>query len=120
MSNYIDGFVLTIARNNLPAYQRMARKAGRLWREHGALAYVECAGDDMNAAGMVSFPKLAKAKPCEVVIFAWATFKSRRARDAANAAIMKDPRIAGMCDTSKRIVDCKRMAYGGFKVLVRL
>lgn len=120
MSHYIDGFVLAIARKNLAAYRRMARKAGKVWREHGALAYVECAGDDMNAADMVSFPKLAKAKPGEVVIFAWAAFKSRRARDKANAAIMQDPRIAGMCDTSKRIVDCKRMAYGGFKVLVQL
>ena len=120
MDNYIDGFVLTIARRNLAAYQRMARKAGQVWREHGALAYVECAGDDMNAAGMIPFPKLAKAKPGEVVIFAWAAFKSRRARDRANAAIMKDPRIAGMCDASKQIVDCKRMAYGGFKVLVQL
>jgi uncharacterized protein YbaA (DUF1428 family) len=74
----------------------------------------------MNAEGMISFPKLAKAKPDQVVIFSWAAFKSRRARDRANAAIMKDPRIAGMCDASKQIVDCKRMAYGGFKVLVQL
>ena len=120
MSNYVDGFVLTIARRNLAAYQRMARKAGKVWRDHGALAYVECAVDDTAAPGMIAFPKLAKAKPGEVVIFSWAVFKSRRDRDRANAAIMKDARIARMGAEAKRVVDCSRMAYGGFKILVEI
>jgi uncharacterized protein YbaA (DUF1428 family) len=119
MSNYVDGFILTIPKKDLAAYQRLARKAGKVWRDHGALAYVECAGDDMNAPEMIPFPELANARADQVVIFAWAVFKSRRDRDKANAAIMKDPRIEKMCAESKQLVDCKRMAYGGFKVIVQ-
>lgn len=120
MSNYIDGFVLTIARKNLAGYRRIARMASKVWRDHGAIAYVECAGDDMRAPQMIPFPKLAKARKNETVIFSWAAFKSRAARDKANAAIMKDPRITKMGEECKRLVDCKRMAYGGFKVIVQL
>ena len=119
MAQYVDGFVLPIARKNLAAYRRMARQAGKVWRDHGALAYLECAGDDTNAPDMIPFPKLAKARDDEVVILAWAVFKSRRDRDRANAAIMKDPRIAKMCTVSRNLVDCKRMTYGGFKVIVQ-
>ena len=118
MANYIDGFVLPIPADKLADYKRLATKAGKIWRKHGALAYFECAGDDMNAEGLIPFPKLAKAKEGEIVIFAWAVFKSRAHRDKANAAIMKDPTMAGMCDAAKAIVNCKRMAYGGFKVIV--
>lgn len=120
MSHYVDGFVLPIARKNLAAYRRIARRAGKIWREHGALAYVECVGDDMNVPHMVPFPTLARAKKSEVVIFAWAVFPSRRHRDKANAAIMSDPRLAAMCDESKRLLDFSRMACGGFKVIVEL
>jgi uncharacterized protein YbaA (DUF1428 family) len=120
MSQYVDGFVLVIARKDLAGYRRIATKAGKVWREHGALAYFECAGDDMQPDCGIPFPKLAKAKEDEIVIFAWAVFNSRRDRDKANAAIMKDERIAAMCDESKKVVDCKRMAYGGFKVIVQV
>jgi len=118
MAQYVDGFILPIPANKLADYKRIATKAGKIWRKHGALAYFECAGDDMNAPGMISFPKLAKAKEGEIVIFAWAVFKSRAQRDKANAAIMKDETLAGMCDEAKAIVSCKRMAFGGFNVIV--
>jgi len=118
MSQYIDGFVLTIKRDNLAAYKKIATAAGKIWREHGALEYRECALEDAGADGMIPFPKLTKAKEDEVVIFAYAAFKSRKHRDAANKAIMADPRIAKIC--SAGIVDCKRMAYGGFTSIVSL
>jgi uncharacterized protein YbaA (DUF1428 family) len=119
MAQYVDGFVLPIAKDKLSDYRRLATKAGRIWKEHGALAYFECAGDDMKADSMIPFPKMAKAKEDEVVIFAWAVFKSKAHRDKANAAIMKDQRVAAMCEESKGIVNCKRMAYGGFKSLLK-
>ncbi len=120
MSKYIDGFVLSIPKDKLAAYKRVATKAGKLWREHGALEYRECVGDDMEVEHMLAFPKLAKSKPDEVVIFAYAVFESRKHRDAANKKIMADPRIAAMGTESKAIFDCKRMAYGGFKTLVQV
>lgn len=118
MPHYVDGFVIPVPKKNLKNYQRIAKKASKIWREHGALAYYECVGDDMKVKGMTAFPKLANAKPSEVVMFSWALFKSRRDRDKANKAIMADPRIAAMCDESMKLFDCKRMAYGGFKVIV--
>lgn len=118
MSQYIDGFVLTIKRGNLAAYKKVATAAGKIWREHGALEYRECALEDAGAEGMIPFPKLTKAKEDEVVIFAYAVFKSRKHRDSANKAIMADERIAKIC--SADIVDCKRMAYGGFTSIVSL
>lgn len=118
MANYLDGFVLSIPRARLADYRRLAAKAGRIWRAHGALEYREYAADDVKAPGMVPFPKLAKARRGDVVIFAFATFRSRRHRDAANKKIMADPKLAGMCEASQGIVDCRRMAYGGFLRLV--
>jgi len=118
MSNYVDGFVLAVKKDRLAEYKRMATKASKIWREHGALDYWECAGDDMEVKGMVAFPKLAKAKEDEVVIFAWVVFASRQARDKANKAIMADERLASMMDPKNPPFDCKKMAYGGFKVLV--
>ncbi len=118
MSQYIDGFVLTVPKKNLAAYRKIATKASKVWRDHGALEYRECVGDDMKVQGTVAFPKLAKAKPGEVVIFAYVVFKSRRHRDAANKKIMADPRIGAMCDEVKAVFDCSKMAYGGFKTLV--
>ena len=120
MSQYIDGFVLSIPKEKLAAYKKVATKAGKIWREHGALEYRECVGDDMEVKDMVAFPKLAKAKPDEVVIFAYAVFESRKHRDAVNKKIMADPRLAAMCATTSAIFDCKRMAYGGFKTLVEV
>ena len=120
MSPYIDGFVLSIPEDKLADYKKLATKAGKIWREHGALEYRECVGDDMEAKDMVAFPKMAKSKPGEVVIFAYAVFKSRQHRDAVNKKIMADPRLAAMCGSTGAIFDCKRMAYGGFKTLVQV
>ena len=120
MSQYIDGFVLSVPKDKLAAYKKLATKAGRIWREHGALEYRECVGDDMEMKCLVSFPKLAKSKSGEVVIFAYARFESRKHRDAANKKIMADPRLAAMCTAVSAIFDCKRMAYGGFKTIVEL
>jgi uncharacterized protein YbaA (DUF1428 family) len=120
MHTYIDGFLLCIPREKLPDYTRVATQAGQIWREHGALAYHECAGDDMNAKDMVAFPSLAQAGPDEIVIFSWAVFRSREHRDEANAKIMADPRLSEICSSSGAIFDYKRMAYGGFKTIVAI
>ncbi len=114
---YVDGFVLPVPKKNLQAYRRIAQKAGRIWREHGALEYRECAGDDLNVKWGVPFPRRIKLKPGETVFFSWIVFKSRAHRDRVNAKVMKDPRLANM-DPKSLPFDCKRMVYGGFKVLV--
>lgn len=118
MSQYIDGFVLTIPKDKLAAYKKVATKAAKIFKEHGALEYRECVGDDLDAPGMLPFPKLTKAKAEELVIFAYVVYPSKKVRDAANESIMNDPRMAAMCEASGAIFDCKRMAYGGFKTLV--
>ena len=115
---YVDGYVLPVPKKNLTAYRRMAEKAGKIWREHGALEYRECAGDDLKVKFGVPFPRLAKAKPGETVVFSWIVFESRAHRDRVNARVMKDPRIANMCDHKSMPFDFKHMAWGGFKVLV--
>jgi uncharacterized protein YbaA (DUF1428 family) len=116
--SYVDGFVLPVPKKNLAAYRRMAAKAGKVWREHGALEYRECGGDDLKVKFGLPFPKLAKVKAGETVFFSWIVYKSRAHRDAVNAKVMKDPRLAEMMDPKKMPFDVKRMAYGGFKVLV--
>ncbi len=115
---YVDGFVLPVPKKNLPTYRRMAQKAGKIWRECGALDYKECVGDDLKTKMGVPFPKSAKAKPGETVVFSYIVYKSRAHRDRVNAKVMKDPRIAAMCDPKSMPFDVKRMVYGGFKVLV--
>ena len=115
---YVDGYVLSVPKKNLPAYRRLALKAGKLWREHGALDYKECVGDDLNTKMGVPFPKSVRTKSGETVIFAYVVFKSRTHRDRVNAKVMKDPRIQSMCDPNNMLFDCKSMVYGGFKVLV--
>ncbi len=115
---YVDGFVLPVPKKNLRTYFQMAKKAGKIWREHGALEYRECAGDDLKVKFGVPFFRSAKTKPGETVVFSWIVFKSRAHRDRVNAKVMKDPRIKGMCDEESMPFDVKRMAYGGFKVLV--
>jgi uncharacterized protein YbaA (DUF1428 family) len=115
---YVDGYVLPVPKKNLQAYRRMAQKAGKIWREHGALEFRECVGDDLNVKMGVPFPRMIKLKPGETVVFSWIRFKSRAHRDRANAKVMKDPRIASMMDTKALPFDAKRMLYGGFKVLV--
>ena len=115
---YVDGFVLPIPKKNLRAYRRIARKAGKIWREHGALEYRECAGDDLRAKGVMPFPRMVRLKRGETVAFSWIVYKSRGHRDRVNAKVMKDPRLAKMIDPKAMPFDVKRMAYGGFKVLV--
>jgi uncharacterized protein YbaA (DUF1428 family) len=115
---YVDGFVLPVPKKKLAAYRRMAQKAGKVWREHGALDYKECAGDDLKVKGLVSFPRMAKLKPGETVVFAYIVYKSRAHRNQVNAKVIKDPRLAKMMDPKSMPFDVKRMAYGGFKVLV--
>ncbi len=115
---YVDGFVLPVPKKNLQAYRRMAQKAGKIWREYGALDYKECVGDDLKTKMGVPFPKSAKAKPGETVVFSYIVYRSRAHRDRVNAKVMKDPRIAAMCDPKSMPFDVKRMAYGGFKILV--
>ena len=115
---YVDGFVLTVQKKNLAAYCRMAKRASKIWREHGALEYRECVGDDLKVKFGVPFPRLVRAKPGETVVFSWIVCKSRAHRDRVNAKVMKDPRINELCDSKSMPFDVKRMAYGGFKVLV--
>jgi uncharacterized protein YbaA (DUF1428 family) len=115
---YVDGFVLPVPKKNLAAYRRIAAKAGKVWREHGALEFRECVGDDLKTKKIKSFPSLVKPKPGETVVFSWIVFKSRAHRDAVNAKVMKDPRLAKMMNMKAIPFDSKRMAYGGFKVMV--
>ena len=116
---YVDGFVLPVPKRKLAAYLKLARKAGRIWRELGATAYCECVGDDLGIKNAVGFPKAAKTKPGETVVFSWIVYKSRAHRDRVNAKLMKDPRIAGMVAPEDMPFDVKRMVYGGFKMAVR-
>ena len=116
---YVDGFVLAVPRRKLAAYRRISHAAGKVWREHGALEYRECVGDDLKVKMGVSFPRLAKVKPGEAVVFSWIVYKSRAARDRVNAKVMKDPRVVKTMNQTMPF-DMKRMAYGGFKVLVDL
>jgi uncharacterized protein YbaA (DUF1428 family) len=115
---YVDGFVLPVPKKKLNAYFRMAEKAAKIWREHGALEYRECVGDDLKVKMGLPFPRLAKLKPGETVVFSWIVYQSRSHRDRVNAKVMKDRRITGMCDSKSMPFDVKRMAYGGFKVVV--
>ena|SRR5688572_2723823 len=117
---YVDGFVLPVPRRSVQAYVRMARRAGKVWREHGALEFRECAGDDLKTQMGILFPRTVRAKPNETVFFSWIVYRSRAHRDRVNAKVMKDPRIAKMMDPKAMPFDAKRMAYGGFKVLVNL
>ena len=115
---YVDGFVIPVPKRNVEAYRKIARKAGKIWKEYGALEYRECIADDVKPGKVTSFPQAVKLKPNEVVWFSWIVYKSRRHRDAVNAKVMKDPRITAMMDFSKMPFDGKRMFFGGFKVMV--
>lgn len=115
---YIDGFVLVVKKSKLAAYRSLAKKAGKVWKEYGAIQYVECVGDDLNVPFGLPFPKLAKTGPSETVVFSWILYKNRAQRDKVNAKIMKDPRMAEMCGGKDMPFDMKRMACGGFKSIV--
>ena len=113
---YVDGFVLPVPKKNVEAYRRMARKAGKIWLEYGALEYRECVAEDVKVGKVTSFPQSVKLKPDETVVFSWIVYKSRAHRDRVNKKVMKDPRIANMMDPKAMPFDAKRMIYGGFKV----
>ena len=117
---YIDGYVVPVPKKNVAAYRRMAQKAGKVWRDHGALEYTECVADDVKPGKHTSFPQSVKLKPTETVVFAYIVYKSRADRDRINAKVMKDPRLANMMDPKALPFDGKRMFWGGFKVLVDL
>jgi uncharacterized protein YbaA (DUF1428 family) len=118
MAHYVDGFVLPLPRRNLDAYRRMARKAGKIWREHGALEYRECVAEDVQMGEVTSFPRSVQVKRGETVVFSWIVFKSRAHRDRVNAKVMKDPRLADMMNPKAMPFHGKRMIYGGFDVVV--
>ena len=115
---YVDGFVFPVPKKNLKAYFTMAQKAGKIWREHGALEYRECVGDDLNVKMGLPFPRLAKLKAGETVVFSWIVYRSRAHRNKVNAKVIKAPRMNDMCDAKSMPFDMKRMSFGGFSVLV--
>jgi len=119
VAHYVDGFVLPLPKSKIAEYRRLARQAGKVWIEHGALAFHENVADDVKPGKWTSFPQAVKLKPGEVVVFSWIVFKSRRQRDAVNAKVMKDPRLAKM-DPNAMPFDGRRMFWGGFKSLVEL
>jgi uncharacterized protein YbaA (DUF1428 family) len=116
MAHYVDAFVLPVPKKNLNVYRRMAQKAGKIWRDHGALEFRECVGDDLNVKMGLAFPRGIKTKSGETVVFSWIVYKSRAHRDRVNAKVMKDPRLAKM--PKEMPFDVKRMLYGGFKTIV--
>jgi uncharacterized protein YbaA (DUF1428 family) len=115
---YVDGFIVPVPKKKLEDYRRLARKAGKIWREHGALDFKECVADDVKKGKWTSFPRSVKLKPGETVVFSWITYRSRAHRDRVNAKVMKDKRLASMMDMKSMPFDGKRMIYGGFKVFV--
>ncbi|QDK38646.1 DUF1428 domain-containing protein [Bdellovibrio sp. NC01] len=118
---YVDGFVIPLPKSKLTQYKAIAKKAGKIWREHGALNYVECISEDPKVMAGIPFPKLAKTKPNEVVVFSWITYKSKADRNRINKKVMNDPRLAKeMGDPKNMPFNPMRMSYGGFKVLVEL
>ncbi len=116
--SYVDGFVVPVPTSKLAAYRAMSKKACKVWMELGAIDYRECVGDDLTIKGMTPFTKCFPVKKGETILFSYIVYKSRAHRDRVNAKIMKDPRIAAMCDPSNMPFDMKRMAYGGFKTIV--
>jgi uncharacterized protein YbaA (DUF1428 family) len=120
MARYVDGFILAVPTANLAAYKRMARRAGKVWREHGALEYIECVADDVKPGKHTSFPQSVKLKANETVIFAYIVYASKTQRDRINAKVMKDPRLADMMDPKALPFDGKRMIFGGFKGIIEM
>jgi uncharacterized protein YbaA (DUF1428 family) len=118
--SYVDGFIVAVPKKKLAAYRRMATKAGKVWREHGALDYREWVAEDVKIGKLTSFPRSVKLKPGETVVFSWITYKSRAQRDKVNAKVMADARLKSMMDPKSMPFDTKRMIYGGFKNLVKV
>lgn len=116
--SYVDGFVVPVPLDKLAEYRKIARLAGKIWREHGALEYKECVADDVQPGKRTSFPQSVKLKEGETVFFSYIVYKSRKHRDQVNAKVMADPRLAAMMDPKKMPFDGKRMFWGGFKVFL--
>ena len=116
--SYVDGFVLPVPAANLDAYRKMARRAGKVWMEHGALQYIECVADDVQPGKVTSFPQAVQLKKDEVVVFSWVVYRNRRERDRINKKVMSDPRLADMMDPKSLPFDGMRMFWGGFKPIV--
>lgn len=115
---YVDGFIVPVPKKNVKEYIKIAKKAAKIWKEHGALEVRECMADDVKVGKWTSFPRSVKLKPSETVVFSYILFKSRSHRDKVNAKVMKDPRLADMMNPKAAPFDGKRMIYGGFKVNV--
>jgi uncharacterized protein YbaA (DUF1428 family) len=118
MARYVDGFVVPVPKKKLAAYRRMARTAGKVWRDHGALEYIETVADDVKRGKWTSFPRSVKLKPGETVVLSYIVYESRAQRDRVNAKAMKDPRLTRMMDPKAMPFDSKRMFWGGFKTIV--
>lgn len=118
MPLYVDGYVIPVPKRKVAAYVKLAKLASKIWVEHGALEYRECVGEDLSHSFALTFPKGIRAKAGETVFFSWIVYKSRAARDRVNAKVMKDPRLAAMCDPKNTPFDVKRMIYGGFEIAV--
>jgi uncharacterized protein YbaA (DUF1428 family) len=118
--HYVDGMVTPVPKAKLAEYRKMSRLCGKVWKEHGALEYVECVADDVKPGKTTSFPQAVKLKDGEVVMFSWIVYRNRRDRDRINKLVMADPRLAAMMDPKKMPFDAKRMFWGGFKQIVAL
>ena len=118
--SYVDGFVLPVPAGNVQAYRKLARKAGKIWLEHGALQYVECVADDVQPGKLTSFPQAVKLRDGEVVVFSWIVYRNRRERDRVNKKAMADPRLAAVADPKNLPFDARRMFWGGFRPIVDL
>lgn len=116
--NYVDGFVVPVPTKNLEAYREISRQMGAIWREYGALQYIECVADDVKPGKLTSFPQSVLLEEGETVVFAWIVYESREQRDQVNAKVMADPRLNTMMDPKAMPFDGKRMFFGGFKVFV--
>ena len=120
MSRYVDAYVLPVKKSSLDAYRKLAQEMGAIWKEYGALEYMECAADDVKMGTLTSFPRAVHLTEDEIVVVSWIVFESREQRDAINAKVMDDPRISGLMDTQNLPFDGKRMFWGGFKPIVEL
>jgi uncharacterized protein YbaA (DUF1428 family) len=118
--HYVDGMVTPVPKAKLAEYRKMSRLCGKVWKEHGALEYVECVADDVKPGKTTSFPQAVKLKDGEVVMFSWIVYRNRRDRDRVNKLVMADPRLAAMMDPKAMPFDGKRMFWGGFKQIVAL
>ncbi len=117
--SYVDGFVLIVPNKKLKEYTKLAKKASKIWKEHGAVEYYECVGDDMKTPMGIPFPKLANAKKTDTVVFSWIVYKSKAHRNAVNKKVMSDKRLIEDMDMDNMPFDCTKMSYGGFKPIVK-